>query len=193
MAKRKATKAKTKPAGKAARKNPRRAAKAGGKARKPPIKKTKEASLKARAKTRKPARPARKSPRKAAAPQAARRPRGLPEELKDAALKVLDDRQAENVVAIDLAGKSSLADYLIIADGRAARQISAIADYLRDAFQKLGAPRVRVEGLPQGDWVLVDAGDVVVHLFRPDVRRYYDLEGIWGNEADLERASLLIE
>jgi ribosome-associated protein len=104
---------------------------------------------------------------------------GLPGQLYEAAMKVLHDRQAEEVVAIDLAGRSSMADYLIIASGRASRQIAAIADYLREAFDKLGARNIRVEGLPQANWVLVDAGDIVVHLFRPEVRRYYRLEDIW--------------
>lgn len=106
-------------------------------------------------------------------------PAGLPEQLRAAALKVLDDRQAEDITAINLVGKTSMADYLIIASGRAARQIAAMAHYLRETFEKLGATRVRVEGLPEANWVLVDAGDVVVHLFRPEVRRYYDLDSIW--------------
>jgi len=103
----------------------------------------------------------------------------LPGKLLDAALKVLKDRQAEEIVSVDLTGRSSVADYLIIASGRAGRQIAAIADYLREAFTKLGARQIRVEGLSQANWVLVDAGDVVVHLFRPEVRRYYRLEDIW--------------
>jgi len=105
---------------------------------------------------------------------------GLPGQLYAAAIKILKDRQAEEIVTVNLAGRSAMADYLIIASGRASRQIVAIADYLRTAFQELGVRQVRVEGLPQGNWVLVDAGDIVVHLFRPDVRRYYGLDKIWG-------------
>jgi ribosome-associated protein len=108
-----------------------------------------------------------------------RRPAGIPERMRDAALKVLEDRQAEDVVTFDLAGRSSVADYLIIASGRAARQIAAIAHYLREAFVAHGARQPRVEGLPEANWVLVDGGDVIVHLFRPEVRRYYQLEEIW--------------
>jgi ribosome-associated protein len=104
---------------------------------------------------------------------------GLPEQLRDAALKVLSDRQADDVVTVALAGKSTMADYLLIASGRAARQISAIAHHLRQAFEKLGIKQFRIEGLPEANWVIVDAGDVIVHLFRPDVRRYYDLDRIW--------------
>ena len=110
-----------------------------------------------------------------------KRPPGIPEKLRDAALKVLDERQAEDVITFDLANRSSMADYLIIASGRAARQIAAIAHYLKEAFQQHGAGQIRIEGLPEANWVLVDCGDVVVHLFRPEVRRYYDLERIWDN------------
>lgn len=104
---------------------------------------------------------------------------GLPAKLHAAALKVLKDRQAEEIVSISLAGRSAIADYLIIASGRAARQIAAIAEYLRQAFEELGVRPVRIEGLPQANWVLVDCGDVIVHLFRPEVRRYYGLDEIW--------------
>jgi ribosome-associated protein len=106
----------------------------------------------------------------------------LPEfvdQLRKAALKILDERQAEDIVTMNLTGRSSVADCLIVASGRASRQTAAIANYLREAFEKLGIRPVRVEGLPDGNWVLVDAGDIVVHLFRPEVRRYYDLESIW--------------
>ncbi len=105
---------------------------------------------------------------------------GIPELMRDAALKVLDERQAEEVVTFPLAGRSSVADYLIIASGRAGRQIAAIADYLQDVFIKAGARQVRVEGKHEANWVLIDAGDVIVHLFRPEVRQYYALDAIWG-------------
>jgi ribosome-associated protein len=116
------------------------------------------------------------APTKSAKPK---RAPGLPERLRDAALKVLDDRQAEDIVTIDLTGKSSMADYLIVASGRASRQISSMAHYLREAFAPLGVHQLRVEGAAEGNWVLVDAGDIIIHLFRPEVRRYYDLESIW--------------
>lgn len=104
----------------------------------------------------------------------------LPEQLRDAVLKVLDERQAEDIVVVPLAGRSSLADYVIIASGRASRQVAAIADYLREAFFKLGVKQVRIEGQSEANWVLVDAGDVIVHLFRPEVRSYYDVDSIWA-------------
>ena len=112
--------------------------------------------------------------------RAAKQAAGIPEKMRDAALAILDARQAEEVVAFDLKGRSSVADYLIIASGRAGRQIAAIAHYLQEAFEKLGVKNARIEGLPEANWVLVDAGDVIVHLFRPEVRHYYDLERIWG-------------
>lgn len=111
------------------------------------------------------------------------RPSGLPEQMRDAALRVLDERQAEEILTFDLFGRSSVADYLIVASGRAARQIVAIAHYLADEFAKLGIKRVRLEGLSEANWVLVDAGDVIIHLFRPEVRRYYDIENIWKNKS----------
>ncbi|MEQ1653972.1 MAG: ribosome silencing factor [Hyphomicrobium sp.] len=108
------------------------------------------------------------------------RPAGVPEQVRDIILRVLDDRQAEQIVTIDLHGRSSMADYLIIGSGRAARQIAAIADMIRAELGKIGIRQVRAEGVSQGDWVLVDAGDVIVHLFRPEVRKFYNIEQIYG-------------
>ena len=122
------------------------------------------------------------APKKTVATKPLQKPGGLPEQLLAAALKVLDERQAEEIVSVPLAGRSSIADYLIIASGRAGRQVVAIADHLREAFFKLGVKQVRVEGQAEANWVLVDAGDVIIHLFRPEVRRYYDLDGIWKNK-----------
>jgi ribosome-associated protein len=121
-----------------------------------------------------------KKPVPRAAARAPRRPAGLPEHLRDAALKVLNERQAEEIVSFDLGGHSSVADYLIVASGRASRQLAAIAHYLDEAFAKLGVARTRIEGLPEANWVLVDGGDVIVHLFLPEVRGFYNLEGIWS-------------
>lgn len=109
------------------------------------------------------------------------RPDGVPEQVRDIILRVLDDRQAEQIVTIDLRGRSSMADYLVIGSGRAARQIAAIADLIRAELGKIGIRQVRAEGVTQGDWVLVDAGDVIVHLFRPEVRKFYNIEQIYGS------------
>lgn len=83
---------------------------------------------------------------------------------------------------IDVKGKSSLADALVVASGRSHRHVGAVADHLLRALKDAGHGRARVEGLPACDWVLIDAGDVIVHLFRPEVRAYYNLEKIWSVE-----------
>ncbi len=94
----------------------------------------------------------------------------------------LDDDKAEDIVAIDLRGKSTIADYMVIATGRNSRQLAAMASHLDAKLTKAGVRRVSVEGADQGDWVLLDGGDVVVHLFRPEVRSFYALEKMWGAE-----------
>ena len=94
----------------------------------------------------------------------------------------LDDDKAEDIVAIDLRGKSTIADYMVIATGRNSRQLAAMASHLDEKLTKAGVKRVAVEGQGQGDWVLLDGGDVVVHLFRPEVRTFYALEKMWGAE-----------
>ncbi len=99
--------------------------------------------------------------------------------LKAAILKVLDDRQAADVVAVDLRGKSCMADWAIIASGRSSRHVAAMAECLAEELKAISPCRIATEGLPQGDWALVDMGDVIVHLFRPEVRLYYDLESMW--------------
>ncbi|HXP32290.1 MAG TPA: ribosome silencing factor [Stellaceae bacterium] len=94
--------------------------------------------------------------------------------------KVLEDGKAENLVVIDLQGKTNIADHLVIASGRSQRQVLALAEHVLAALKSAGHGRASAEGLPHGDWVLIDAGDVVVHLFRPEVRSYYNLEKMWG-------------
>jgi ribosome-associated protein len=95
-------------------------------------------------------------------------------------LDQLDEDQAQDVVSIPLEGKSSIADHMVIASGRSTRQVAAIATKLAERLKKEGHGTPRVEGLPAADWVLIDAGDVVVHLFRPEVRSFYNLERMWG-------------
>ena len=94
--------------------------------------------------------------------------------------KSLDDDKAEDIVVIDLHGKSSFADYMVVASGRSARQVGAMAEHLEVKLKQQGVGPVGVEGAQAGDWVLIDGGDVVVHLFRPEVRRFYNLEKMWG-------------
>lgn len=92
----------------------------------------------------------------------------------------LDDDKAQELVVIDLADKTSLADFMVIASGSSGRQVGAMAQHLQEKLKNAGCGRVATEGLPQGDWVLLDAGDVIVHLFRPEVRAFYNLEQMWG-------------
>jgi ribosome-associated protein len=94
----------------------------------------------------------------------------------------LDDAKAENVVAIDIKGKSSIGDFMVIASGRSDRHVGAIADQLHRKLKEAGRGNVRVEGQPQCDWVLIDVGDIVVHVFRPEVREFYNLEKMWSAE-----------
>ena len=95
-------------------------------------------------------------------------------------VKSLEDDKAEDVVTIPLAGRSSLADALVIATGRSARHVTAIAEHLARKLKEAGYGTRPMDGAGSGDWVLVDAGDVIVHVFRPEVRAYYDLEGMWS-------------
>lgn len=99
--------------------------------------------------------------------------------LVDLVRRSLDDDKADDVIVIDLAGKSSIADTLIIASGRSARQVTAMADHLVETLGRAQPWPVKVEGLPAADWVLIDAGDIVIHLFRPEVRAFYNLEKMW--------------
>ncbi|MEY4783682.1 MAG: hypothetical protein RIR41_1617, partial [Pseudomonadota bacterium] len=106
-----------------------------------------------------------------------------PLELALLVVQQLDDDKAENILNIPLSGKSPMADAMIVASGRSARHVSALADRVARKLKEAGASQVRIEGLPNADWVLIDAGDVIVHIFRPEVREFYNLERIWGPDA----------
>lgn len=95
-------------------------------------------------------------------------------------VSTLDADKAEDLVCIDLREKSSVTDIMIIANGRGARHVSALADHVLRTLKEQGLGRVAVEGLPACDWVLIDAGDVILHLFRPEVRAFYNLEKMWS-------------
>jgi ribosome-associated protein len=109
------------------------------------------------------------------------------EELHRSVLQSLDDDQAVEVVSIPLAGKSSIADHMVIASGRSTRQVASMATKLADRLKQDHGKIVRIEGLPTADWVLIDADDVIVHLFRPEVRSFYNLERMWAFGDDAPR------
>jgi ribosome-associated protein len=106
-----------------------------------------------------------------------------------AALKIvlasLEDSKAENIISIDIQGKSSLGDYMVIASGRSHRHVAAASEHLLKALRDAGFGSARVEGLSSADWVLIDEGDVIVHIFRPEVREFYNIEKMW-QAPDLE-------
>ena len=95
-------------------------------------------------------------------------------------LACLEDIKAEDNVTIDLSGKSSIGDYMVVTTGRSQRHVGAVADRVVKDIKAAGVRGVRVEGMRQGDWVLIDAGDVIVHVFRPEVREFYNLEKMWS-------------
>ena len=108
------------------------------------------------------------------------------EELHELVLRSLDDDKALDVVSIPLTGKSSIADHMVIASGRSSRQVASMAQKLTERLKQDTGRSVRIEGLPVADWVLIDADDVIVHIFRPEVRSFYNLERMWAFE---ERAA----
>lgn len=108
------------------------------------------------------------------------------EDLLDLIIRSLEDDKAVDVTTIDLAGKSSIADYMVIASGRSSRQVGAVSDHLVRRLKEEGAGRPSTEGMPQADWVLIDAGDIVVHIFRPEVRSFYNLEKMWSANLDMD-------
>lgn len=110
-------------------------------------------------------------PTQAAAPQT---------DMIDLVLRSLDDAKAEQTVHIDITGKSSLSDHMVVTSGRSHRHVGALADQLARDLKDAGFGKPRVEGLPHCDWVLVDGGDVIVHIFRPEVREFYNIEKMWA-------------
>jgi ribosome-associated protein len=105
-------------------------------------------------------------------------------------LSHLEDAKAEDIVTIDLNGKAVIADGMIVASGRSNRHVGAIADQLVEKLKSDGRKDLRIEGMPNADWVLVDAGDVIVHIFRPEVRSFYNLEKLWSDHAPDERVAV---
>ncbi|MFM9939429.1 MAG: ribosome silencing factor [Hyphomicrobiaceae bacterium] len=101
----------------------------------------------------------------------------------------LDEAKAESIVTIDLRGKSSMGDFMVIASGRSDRHVGAVADQISKKLKERGETRVRVEGQPQCDWVLIDTGDIIVHLFRPEVREFYNLEKMWSPDRSADNGT----
>jgi len=106
------------------------------------------------------------------------------EDLLKSVISSLDDNKAEDIVSINLAGKTSIADHMVIASGRSQRQVAALAEYVIKGLKALGHKDMVVQGQEQADWVLIDAGDVIVHIFRPEVRSFYNLDKMWGTEIE---------
>ncbi len=116
-------------------------------------------------------------------PRRAKRPAKTQDSSADLLRRILaslDDSRAEDIVTVDLAGKTDIADYMVIASGRSSRQVAAMTDHLAEALH--GHARCAIEGKAQGDWVLIDAGDIIINLFRPEIRLFYNLEKMWGVE-----------
>ncbi len=105
-------------------------------------------------------------------------------------MKSLDDDQAQDIVSIPLAGKSNIADHMVIAEGRSTRQVASIAQKLAERVKQAGGI-ARIEGLANADWVLIDAGDVIVHLFRPEVRSFYNLDRMWAVDEEGDAADVV--
>ena len=110
-------------------------------------------------------------------------------QLADLIYDILDKQSAEDIVRLDLTGKSSIADSMIVASGRSNRHVSALSDYIQRGLKEVGIQKLGIEGDTQYDWVLIDAGDVIVHLFRPEVREYYALEKLWSVSPSHEEIS----
>ncbi|SHL31352.1 MULTISPECIES: ribosome silencing factor [Roseibium] len=108
----------------------------------------------------------------------------LPEKLLETILTSLDDSKAEEIVTLDIGKKSSLADHMVIVSGRSHRHVGAIADHVLRDLKDAGAGNANIEGETTCDWVLIDAGDVIVHVFRPEVRAFYNLEKMWAPEPE---------
>ena len=109
-----------------------------------------------------------------------------PDQILDMVTSSLDSDKAEDIVAIPLGGKSSMADFMVIASGRSSRQVASMAEHLEFRLKQAGVEILGLEGMRQADWVLIDANDVIVHLFRPEVREFYGLERMWAGDGPQE-------
>ncbi|HXK53807.1 MAG TPA: ribosome silencing factor [Hyphomicrobiales bacterium] len=119
----------------------------------------------------------------------ARRQRSARPQLLETIIQSLDGSKAEETVTIPLLGKSSIGDHMVVSSGRSQRHVAAVAERLLSDLKTAGFGRARAEGIRSGDWVLIDAGDVIVHIFRPEVREFYNLEKMWSAEQPKEQAA----
>ena len=110
--------------------------------------------------------------------------------LKDKIIKTLDSNKASNIVAIDLEGKSSVADYMIIASGTSSRHLQSLSEQVLSEFKRQGIVDSKIEGKDSNDWKLVDTQDIIVHIFHPEKREFYDLERMWSEEMPKEKAMI---
>ena len=111
-------------------------------------------------------------------------------DIKNSIEKILDDNKAQNIISIDLKNKSYIADYMVIASGTSSRHLQALSEILVTQLKKLGIDNCRIEGKDSSDWKLVDANDVIVHIFHPEKRDFYDLEKMWSEEIPKEKAMI---
>ena len=111
-------------------------------------------------------------------------------DIKNSIEKILDDNKAQNIISIDLKNKSYIADYMVIASGTSSRHLQALSEILIVQLKKLGIENCRIEGKDSNDWKLVDAHDVIVHIFHPEKREFYDLENMWSEEIPKEKATI---
>ena len=105
---------------------------------------------------------------------------------RDVIVQALEDNKAEDIITIDLEGKSAIADYMIVATGRSSRHVSGLSNHINESLAKEKLGKASVEGKDNGDWVLCDTGDIIIHLFRPEVRSFYNIEKIWCDPEFLE-------
>lgn len=126
---------------------------------------------------------------RSALPESAERGELAADRALQVVLASLEDSKAEDIVTIDIVGKSALGDYMVVASGRSNRHVMAICDHLITDLKDEGLGSARIEGLEAGDWVLIDTGDVIVHVFRPEIREFYNIERMWA-APDLEEGTL---
>ncbi|HEX9789641.1 MAG TPA: ribosome silencing factor [Kiloniellales bacterium] len=178
--------------GRPRRTRPHPAARAGGRPNR--SEQRSKTAIRAQTKASKAAKPSKaRKPRRATKPAKAVKndPLAPSKKLLERVLVSLDDDQAEDVVTIELIGKSSIADFMVVASGRSTRHVGSMAEHICETLKAAGLGAVSKEGAARADWILIDGGDVIVHLFRPEIREFYNLEKMWG--ADITQTADAVE